>query len=203
MNFLSPIYNLRHRTRGYTLLFAVLIAALVLGVAVFILDISTKQYALSASARDSMYSFYAADSGIECTAYNSGSGVVGTVNVYDTSYNSSNHQNQIICGSGNGNPVNFYYNTLSSYQYQTNPVLFASNASSTTFSLQLTSPTCAVITIIEYYDAAGYYHDLTQSRGYNHCVNNGSANAPNWGPDTTNPSTVERALQLSHSLSGS
>lgn len=51
---------------GYTLLFSVLVATLVLGVAVFILSVSTKQYQLSIAARDSMYAVYAADAGIEC-----------------------------------------------------------------------------------------------------------------------------------------
>ncbi len=55
--------------RGYTLLFAVITAALVLGVAVFIISVSKKQYDLSISARDSIYALYAADSGIECAAF--------------------------------------------------------------------------------------------------------------------------------------
>lgn len=52
--------------RGYTLLFAILTATLVLGVAVFITSVSKKQYELSVTARDSIYAFYAADSAIEC-----------------------------------------------------------------------------------------------------------------------------------------
>ncbi len=51
---------------GYTLLFSVLTASLVLGVAVFILSVSTKQYQLSVAARDSLFALYAADSGLEC-----------------------------------------------------------------------------------------------------------------------------------------
>ncbi|MDQ2933162.1 MAG: hypothetical protein M3Q80_02160 [bacterium] len=52
--------------KGYTLLFAVLIATLVLGVSVFILSVSTKQYQLAVAARESMFAFYAADSAYEC-----------------------------------------------------------------------------------------------------------------------------------------
>ncbi|MFA6404852.1 MAG: hypothetical protein WCW03_02525 [Candidatus Paceibacterota bacterium] len=51
---------------GYTLLFAVLTASLVLGVAAFVAGIARKQYIISATARDSIYSFYNADSAIEC-----------------------------------------------------------------------------------------------------------------------------------------
>ena len=75
MNLEFKIFNLECKKandarltyrRGYTLLFAVLVASLVLGVAVFILSISRKQYILSSTARNSMYALYAADSGLEC-----------------------------------------------------------------------------------------------------------------------------------------
>ncbi len=52
--------------RGYTLLFSVIVSVLVLSVAAFILSISRKQFILSSAARDSVYAFYASDSGIEC-----------------------------------------------------------------------------------------------------------------------------------------
>lgn len=71
--------------RGYTLLFSVLTAALVLGVAVFVLSASKKQYDLAVTARDSMYALYAADSAVECAYVSWGLGsldvlVSGTAN---------------------------------------------------------------------------------------------------------------------------
>lgn len=54
------------KNRGYTLLFAVLTATLVLSVTVFIVSISRKQFILASSARESTYSIYAASSGLEC-----------------------------------------------------------------------------------------------------------------------------------------
>lgn len=54
------------KNRAYTLLFATLTAAVVLGVAVFITSVSRKQYILASTARDSMFAIYNADSGIEC-----------------------------------------------------------------------------------------------------------------------------------------
>ena len=54
--------------RGYTLLFATLTATVVLGVAIFITSVARKQYILAATARDSMFSIYNADSAIECAA---------------------------------------------------------------------------------------------------------------------------------------
>jgi Tfp pilus assembly protein PilX len=55
--------------KGYTLLFAVLVTSIVLGVSISILSISRKEFILSASARESQFAFYAADSGLECAAY--------------------------------------------------------------------------------------------------------------------------------------
>ena len=55
-------------SKGYTLLFAVIVSVLVLSIASFILSVSRKQAILSSSARDSVYAFYAADSGLECAA---------------------------------------------------------------------------------------------------------------------------------------
>ena len=187
---------------GYTLLFAVLVAALVLGVAVFILGISTKQYELSASARDSMYSFFAADSGIECVALNSSGGYLGTTNnVYATSTS-----DVIQCGNTSTSvayePTRYSPIQGISYPaYETYDTVSGGNPANSWFSLQFTDPygnkTCAQITIIEYFDSSGYYHDVVQSRGYNHCT--GTNGNSTLGPDLTNPNTVERALQLSHS----
>src|SRR5689334_14001809 len=56
--------------RAYTLLFAALTAAVVLGVAVFISSVSRKQFILASTARDSLFAIYNADSGIECAITN-------------------------------------------------------------------------------------------------------------------------------------
>ena len=55
--------------KGYTLLFAVLVASVVLAIGISILTISKKEFLLSASARESTSAFYAADSGLECAVY--------------------------------------------------------------------------------------------------------------------------------------
>ena len=57
-------------SKGYTLLFAVIVSVLVLSIATFILSVSRKQAILASSARDSIYAFYAADSGLECAIEN-------------------------------------------------------------------------------------------------------------------------------------
>lgn len=60
----------RGQSGGYTLLFAVLVSSIVLGVALSILSISRRELLLSSNARESQYAFYAADSGLECASYN-------------------------------------------------------------------------------------------------------------------------------------
>jgi hypothetical protein len=57
------------KNKGYTLLFAVLISSLVLGVAVSILNIARKELILTSGARESQYAFYAADTGYECAEW--------------------------------------------------------------------------------------------------------------------------------------
>ena len=56
--------------KGYTLLVAVIVSVLVLSIAAFILSVSRKEAILASSARDSIYAFYAADSGLECAVEN-------------------------------------------------------------------------------------------------------------------------------------
>jgi hypothetical protein len=58
-----------YKNKGYTLLFAVIVSAVVLSVGISILTISRKEFLLSSSARESTYAFYAADSGLECAAF--------------------------------------------------------------------------------------------------------------------------------------
>lgn len=61
---------LKKSNKGFVALFTVLIAAVILSMAVGISNIAFKQIVLSASATDANKSFYAADSGIECSLYN-------------------------------------------------------------------------------------------------------------------------------------
>jgi len=65
------IFNvkLQKKDKGYALLFAVLVSAVVLGVGVSILNISRKELLLTTGAEQSQYAFYAADTGYECALY--------------------------------------------------------------------------------------------------------------------------------------
>ncbi|MDB5238912.1 MAG: hypothetical protein JWO00_247 [Candidatus Parcubacteria bacterium] len=186
MNHLTP-QRLTRRSfqNGYTLLFAVLTAALVLGVAVFILSVATKQYELSASARNSIYSFYAADTGIECAsaAYSGENG--GTI--------SSTTGATVTCGSLNGvsQTVTVGPFVLASSGYPPFLVSGVNKVYQTpnTLNFNLANGTCAVVTLYDGFDSSGNHYMIFDSRGYNHCTSSA-------GPDTSSPTTVERALRL-------
>ncbi len=62
----SQIYKAIQEQKGFTLLFSTLIAALVLSIGIAITNITLTQILLASAGKDSQFSFYAADSGIEC-----------------------------------------------------------------------------------------------------------------------------------------
>lgn len=57
------------RSRGFAVLFTVLISSVVLAIAIGISSISYQEVALSSLAREGATSFYAADTGAECALY--------------------------------------------------------------------------------------------------------------------------------------
>jgi hypothetical protein len=165
--------------KGYTLLFAVLTSAVLLGVATFILGVSRKQYILASAARESTYAIYAADSGIECA-----------VAIPNLSYDNPGDMicnDQILTAKNIGGDLNDTYkpNRYREWNYSA----FKADPSSTGGS-------CAKVKIN--FEETDVFNDnrptLTiESRGYNYCVGTGDA----LGPDTSNPKTVERALRFS------
>ncbi len=175
MKTLHSTISARISCRGYTLLFAVITAALVLGVAVFILSVSKKQYALSVAARDSMYALYAADSGMEC-AIATGLATSSAM---------------ISCNSSTPVPLAFAGPQSLNTSTWPNAVVYAAS----NVVLDLPDNTCALVTI---YD--GYYVDpadgftkhktIIESRGYNFCD-------AGVGPKESSR-TVERALRLTY-----
>mgnify|MGYP000173603173 CR=1 FL=1 len=60
---------IKENKRGFTLLFAILVAVMVLAVGASIINISLKQVILSGSGRESQFAFYAANTGMECALF--------------------------------------------------------------------------------------------------------------------------------------
>lgn len=171
---------------GYTLLFAVLVATLVLGVAVFITGIARKQYILSSTALDSLYALYAADSGVECAT---SKGVPSPDNLVSLDCN-----NQSVSPPSYGNPFPLITSTFSD-QGASEPIL------ETNFSFgfytqagPLSPIGCAVIKIDSYKKTNGHRHVIIMSRGYNLCKSISGV----YEPDDSSSRTVERALQIDY-----
>ncbi|HEX7724148.1 MAG TPA: hypothetical protein VF438_00210 [Candidatus Paceibacterota bacterium] len=174
--------------RGYTLMFAVITATLVLGVAVFIVGITAKQYELSVQARNSVYSFFAADSGIECA--------INPANWTNSGGFASTTGGTLRCGPGT-----VTFTAPSSPSWPPTTVLIDGSGANVRRQQQgtvylglnsggLTTKTCVQVTLTTGLDPANNQPiTIIDSRGYNLCTT-----AP--APDSTSNSTVERALRL-------
>ncbi len=160
-----------HGQKGYTLLFAIIVSAIVLSIAAFIASISRKQMILASVARDSTMAIYAADSGIECVAQ-------AFQNKF--AYFSCNGQNLGIAFDVNVNkndvPDMHFHDSVK--QTPPIPIFFGS--------------TCALVTITIGRDDSSPFNpkSIVESRGYN--MSDGSS-CPLAGPRTT-----ERAIRLTY-----
>lgn len=165
-----------NKQKGYTLLFSVITAILVLGVAIFILGVSRKQLILSSTARDSLQSFFNADSGLQCAILNelktaATSSTPITVNCASGSATASfGERSDIPTGFNSSFPV-----------YQ-----FPAGGDSDYFLLLLSSG-CVKVQVQRGYDDDYNERVVISSRGYNQCNSGGPINSIR---------TVERALLL-------
>ncbi len=174
------MYQIKSKNKkGYTLLFAVLTAALVLGVAAFILGIARKQYILSSTSRDSAFAFYAADSGIECVANQKDILSADTEGSYNI--NCSRNVVENISFTENGNVRTAIF-TLGFAKPESNP---------TNQSLNVRDRWgCAEVTITHKTNGSKSITE-TVSRGYNICTYDNEQKT--FSPDNSSR-TVERAL---------
>jgi Tfp pilus assembly protein PilX len=171
--------SLTKHNKGYTLLFAVIVSVLVLSIATFILSVSRKQLILSSSARDSVYAFYAADSGLECALLNLDALAISTT------------LTSITCGGVDQPVIQFGNESSGMATFQ----MFTGAYSGATQKTQSGAASCA-ITQVTYMVIPGIGIDATstrtvvESRGYN----------IGWDGTTCSvkgPRKVERALRYS------
>lgn len=136
--------------RGFTLLFASLVASLLLAVGLAIFDITLKEVILSSTARDSSYAIYTADTGIECALY------------WDFKYGGSG--SAFATSSASPSPATIICNS----QSITPAVAATLSAATSTFSLTLTpQPYCATVTVAK---SGSPLDTVVTSHGYNTCV---------------------------------
>jgi len=188
---------------GYTLLFAVLTATLVMGVAIFIVNLSRKQHELAVSARNSIYSFYAADSGIECAVNESNWAVPGFASTSSSVGAAEPYPGggTLHCGDDQVtlvqvSPPQIYPTSIIENGTAGNEIRQWSGYVSLPFKFNdddsVSSYGCVQITRTTGAEpGTGKPMTIIDSRGYNLCT---SVAPP--APDTTNTGTVERALRL-------
>ena len=171
------------KNRGYTLLFATLTAAVVLGVAIFISTVARKQYILASTARDSMFAIYNADSALECAA-----GAVLNLGNGDDRFVCNNAAYQIAFTGDvltTGVPIGWSNNDT--FESEPIKIFFYDNPSDPIN----TSRGCAVVTVLINIDVnSNIVKQQVNSRGYN--LGKGTE-CP-----TVGPRTVERAMRVTY-----
>lgn len=164
----------RIQSRGFTTLFAVLVASLLLAVGLTIFDITYKEVVFSTVSRNSAYAIYAADAGAECGLYWDHSYQGSNASAFATSTTSSYQSSGIFCsGDGNGNAQDVTQN--SGWLVTQAPA-----AATTTFQVNL-GPYCAIVTVAKRGNPAA---TSIVSRGYNTACN------------SVSPSRIERAIEI-------
>lgn len=175
---------------GYTLLFATIVAALVLGVAAFTTNIVRKQYILSSTAVNSTYSFYATDSAIECAAA-----------AYTNGTLSSSTQASISCNGHTYEPIDWTSGLANGVDISDGFSGNLSKISALGISLQNGSKyNCALISVRDGLNVDGSAQTVIDVQGYNLAGNlTFTSNSPSLilgSCPQTSPRTIERALRL-------
>jgi type II secretory pathway pseudopilin PulG len=176
--------------KGYTLLFSIIVASIVLSIAAFILSVSRKQFILSSVSRDSTMAIYAADSAIQCAvgAYYNGELYASP----DPATGDATSPARIFCMGGTSSSN---YQKIDSAEYnllidEQNKIYIYRTV--TPFRFGFGNDSCAIVTITKGKDiATGKHRVFIESRGYNN-----EFSAPCNEGGAYNPRTVERAIRL-------
>ena len=155
--------------RGFTIFFAMLTASLALSIGIAIFELTIRELDLSATATQSQFAIYAADSGAECalywdSKYNTNQSAFATTSAYTPA-------TEILCDT-----------QVVSVVLASSDGDFATTVFSITF---LPQPYCATVTVEKSVDVSGTVATSIISRGYNTCVLGGVVR-------------LERALQVSY-----
>lgn len=187
--------------RGFTIFFAMLVASLSLAVGLAIYDLTARELDLSATATQSQYAVYAADTAAECALYWDAKAPVqnGTPSAFGTTSPPAGkwQASGVLCGS-NGAGASLDVSTLppqaidtarysecSTNTGSTWCIDSSATSATTTFSMTfLPQPYCAVVQVIKNTNAAGILFTTINSRGYNTC--------------TPGALRVERTLQVNY-----
>lgn len=158
--------NSTNRDGGFVVLVAILLASLFVLIGASIFTLSIRELALSFGAKESQYSFYAADSGVECAIYWDFQGK------FATSTHSVN-PTSVICMNQDITLNDWWDFGTNSMGSPTNPT--NNNQGHTRFGFYLfpndpTRSDCVIVWVSKSYDPPSKIYETTiESRGYNTC----------------------------------
>jgi hypothetical protein len=183
---------------GFTILFAAIVASLLLAVGLTIFDITFKQAAFSSIVRNSSYAIYAADAGYECAQYwdSHATGNEQVSNSGSSFATSSGSLSSLPTGSVICDGQDITQSPPPQIPWGEDPapdtdpsycqnghwcVYAAGQAATTTFELKLPQGNCAIVQVAKSGPIASESISYI-SRGYNTC-------------DLNDPTRVERLLE--------
>lgn len=172
--------NKQKKEKGFTLLFAVLLAVLVLAVGTSVINIAMKQVILTGIGRESQFAFYAANTGIECALYWD----YRDLGIFATSSLSEEPDNETKEATSCAEDYNLFENNgVSNLSVPDKNINYAKSS----FKIEFKTPIqyCAIVSVLKKQVNDGGINTTIESRGYNTC-------------DENNSRRIERGLQLSY-----
>ncbi len=165
------IVNKIKYSKGFAILYASLIASLVLAIGIAILNVTVKQITLSSAGRESQHAFYSADTGVECAQYLDHGG--GGNSQCQGSIFSNDPNNPGICFTSQTTGVHYDYQCIGQTLKFEDPPLTLSNGVTSHFYVDSNSTEniCFDVYVTKYQNGA----TTIDSRGYSTCDQN-SAN---------------------------
>jgi hypothetical protein len=145
---IQSVFNIRCKKKlqakhGFTLLYSVLIASILLAIGLAIFNLTIKEFMLSSLGRESQFAFYAADTGVECALY---------WDIKKSRFSTSTISSDAEC---NGEPLG----DTGGQGYGV--------ASEFTLDFAPDEPYCAIVRVTKYESPRT---TTVESRGYNTCV---------------------------------
>lgn len=174
-----------NKKRGFTILYAMLIAGVLLSIGVSIASIAIREVALVANAAQSTNAFYIADSGVECALYLDFAATEKVI-ASEVGVNPNPDMSQVYCGAYNTSPGNQMptptYSTEGLYRVTSFTVYFDSQFIVGDNPPVDTTGRCAVVTIKR---STANGSTIIDSRGFTTC-------------NVSNPKVVERGIRVTY-----
>ncbi len=177
------------RHRGFTIFFAMLVGSLSLAIGLSIYDLTSRELDLSATATQSQYAIFLADSGAECALYWDLNNKFGAYANYGQSSVFATSTASINYGVSNMPQSGIWCNGTDIAADATSPwtITAVANAATTTFTFSVPEyqGRCTVIEVGKFVDTDTTVYTNVIARGYNTC-------------SSATLIRLERVLQLSY-----